>query len=127
MADVTFGLIERPVYLRRDARGTFEELINTGTWESVIAGRMAPGAVMGHHYHAHTIVCFYLLEGRAEIVTVDVHTKARNTCTITAGQGFVFRPSEARAIRHLEEVQYLLLKSHRYDPAAPDLIDYPVE
>lgn len=127
MADVTFGLIERPVYVRRDARGTFEELINTGTWESVIAGRMTQGAVLGHHYHDHTIVCFYLLAGRSEIVTVDVRTKARHQCAIEAGQGFVFRPSEARAIRHLEEVQFLLLKSHRYDPQAPDLIDYPVE
>lgn len=126
MDDVTFGLLERPVYVRTDARGTFEELINTGRWESVVAGRMAAGAVMGHHYHAHTIVCLFLLEGRAHIVTVDVPTGARREYDIGAGQGFVFRPSEARAIRYVADSQFLLLKSHRFDPAAPDLIDHRI-
>src|SRR2546427_632709 len=48
MDGLTFGVVEKPVYVRRDDRGVFEELINTGRWESVIAGRMAEGAVMGH-------------------------------------------------------------------------------
>jgi quercetin dioxygenase-like cupin family protein len=126
MDDITFGLVEKPMYVRRDARGTFEELVNTGRWESLISGRMAQGAVMGNHYHDHTIVFFYLLEGQSHIITVDVRTKARHEYDIQAGQGFVFRPSEARAIIHREDVRFLLLKSHRFDPTAPDLIDYPV-
>jgi mannose-6-phosphate isomerase-like protein (cupin superfamily) len=124
--DVVFGVVERPVYTRRDARGVFDELVTTGRWESVIAGTMTKGAVMGHHYHHHTVVAVFLLEGRARIVTEDVGTKARRECEIHAGQGFVFRPSEARAIHYLEDARFLLLKSHRYDPAAPDLIDYRV-
>lgn len=126
MDDVVFGPVERPVYTRRDDRGAFDELITVGRWESVIAGRMTRGAVMGHHYHAHTIVALFLLEGRAQVVTVDVATKARQECEIHAGQGFVFRPSEARAIRYLEDARFVLLKSHRYDPSAPDLIAYEV-
>lgn len=124
---MVFGVVERPVYTRRDARGTFDELVNTGRWESVISGRMAEGAVMGHHYHDHTVVAVFLLEGRARVVTIDVGTKARAQHEIGAGQGFVFRPSEARAIHYLEDARFLLLKSHRYDPAAPDLIEYRVE
>jgi len=126
MDGLTFGVVEKPVYVRRDDRGVFEELVNTGRWESVIAGRMAEGAVMGHHYHHHTIVFFFLLEGRSRIITVDVDTKARHEYEIRAGQGFVFRPSEARAIIHREDVRFLMLKSHRFDPQAPDLIDYQV-
>jgi dTDP-4-dehydrorhamnose 3,5-epimerase-like enzyme len=124
--DLAFGLVERPVYTRRDARGSFDELITTGRWESVIAGTMTTGAVMGHHYHDHTVVALFLLAGRAHIVTVDVGTRTRRECDISAGQGFVFRPSEARAIQYLEDARFLLLKSHRYDPAAPDLIEYRV-
>ena len=126
MDDVVFGVVERPVYTRRDARGVFDELITTGRWESVIAGTMTKGAVMGHHYHDHTVVALFLLEGRAHIVTEDVQTKTRHEYDIHGGQGFVFRPSEARAIHYLEDARFLLLKSHRYDPAAPDLIDYRV-
>jgi quercetin dioxygenase-like cupin family protein len=127
VSDVPFGPVRQPVFVRRDARGTFEELVNTGRWESVISGRMAKDAVMGHHYHDHTVVAVFLLEGRARVVTIDVGTKARGEYEIAAGQGFVFRPSEARAIHYLEDARFLLLKSHRYDPAAPDLIEYRVE
>ena len=126
MPDMPFGVVEKPVYVRRDARGTFEELVNTGRWESLISGRMVKGSVMGHHYHDHTIVFFYLLEGRSHITTVDVHTKARHEYDIHAGQGFIFHPSEARAIAHLENVRFLMMKSHRFDPSAPDLIEYQV-
>jgi mannose-6-phosphate isomerase-like protein (cupin superfamily) len=126
MDEVAFGLVDGPAYARHDARGSFEELVNTGRWESLVVGRMARGAVMGHHYHAHTVVFFYLLEGRSRIVTVDVVSRARRELEIAAGQGFVFRPSEARAIHHLEDVRFVMLKSHRFDPAAPDLIAHPV-
>ncbi|HEV8585455.1 MAG TPA: hypothetical protein VGT02_10860 [Methylomirabilota bacterium] len=126
MDEVVFGLVEAPVFVRDDGRGRFEELLNTGRWESVIHARMGRGAVIGHHYHAHTIVAYFLLEGRARVRTVDVKTGARQEATVTAGQGWIFRPSEARAIEHLEDARFLLLKSHRYDNAAPDLIDYRV-
>jgi quercetin dioxygenase-like cupin family protein len=125
--DLVFGLIERPVFTRRDERGTFDELIATGTWESVIAGTMTKGAEMGHHYHDHTVVTLFLLEGSAHIVTVDVHTAERHEYDIHKGQGFVFRPSEARAIYYVADSRFLLLKSHRYDAAVPDLIAYRVE
>jgi hypothetical protein len=126
MQDALFGLVAKPVFVRSDGRGTFGELINSGRWESLIHGVMKRGSVLGHHYHAHTIVCYWLLEGRARITTVEVNTQARYECSIDAGQGFVFRPSEARTIEHLEDSRFVMLKSHRFDPAAPDLIDYRI-
>jgi len=125
-SEIAFGLVAKPAFVRTDERGTFEELVNAGRWESLIHGHMRRGAVLGHHYHAHTIVCYYLLEGRARITTVEVTTAARSEVVIQAGQGFVFRPEEARAIEHLEDSRFVMLKSHRFDPAAPDLIPYAV-
>ena len=124
--DPRFGRVEGPAFSRRDARGVFDEVLTTGRWESLAVGRMEPGAVMGHHYHAHTVVFLWLLEGRARVVTVHVGTGARQECEIAAGQGYVFRPEEARAITYLEPSRFALMKSHRFDPAAPDLIAYPV-
>ena len=126
MDEVVFGVIAKPAFVRMDARGTFEELVNTGRWENLIHGVMKQGSVLGHHYHHHTIVCYFLLEGSARITTIDVSTKERREHALRAGQGFVFRPSEARAIEHLEDVRFVMMKSHRFDPAAPDLIDYTV-
>ena len=124
--DVSFGPLDAPAFSRIDARGTFEEVVNGGRWESLAVGRMQSGAVMGHHYHAYTVVCLWLIEGRARVVTEDVGTRERHECEIAAGQGYVFRPSEARAITFLESSRFALLKSHRFDPSAPDLIAYPL-
>jgi len=124
--DLPFGVIQAPAFVRKDSRGTFEEILNVGRWESLICGSMDKGAAMGHHYHAHTVVFFYLLEGSSHIITVDVPSNHRNEFTIRAGQGFLFRPSEARVITHLEPVRFLMMKSHRFDPKAPDLIEYRV-
>lgn len=121
-----FGRVDDPAFSRRDARGTFDEVVRVGRWQSLAVGRMEPGAVMGHHYHAHTVVFLWLLEGRARVVTVDVGTGARHESEIAAGQGYVFRPGEARAITYLEASRFALMKSHRFDPAAPDLIAYQV-
>lgn len=126
MDEIVFGVVTKPAFVRTDARGTFEELVNTGRWENLIHGVMKRGSVLGHHYHRHTVVCYLLLEGSARIITVDVNTKERHEHVIRVGQGFVFRPSEARAIEHLEDVRFLMMKSHRFDHAAPDLIDYRV-
>ncbi len=32
-----------------DARGTLHEILNQGTWESIVGGTMNPGAAMGQH------------------------------------------------------------------------------
>jgi mannose-6-phosphate isomerase-like protein (cupin superfamily) len=127
MGEVEFGVVSGPVFVRRDARGVFEELLNTGRWESCIHGEMVPGSEIGHHYHAYTVVAYFLLEGRARITTLDVHTGARQRVEIAAGQGFLFRPSEVRVVHHLEAVRFLLLKSHAFDQATPDLIPYRLD
>lgn len=124
--DLPWGIVPKPAFVREDARGLFEEVLNVGRWESLIVGTMRAGAVLGHHYHAHTVVFFYLQEGRSQIVTVDTQTGERREAEIHSGQGFLFRPAEARAIIHLDPVRFVMLKSHRFDPAAPDLIQYQV-
>ena len=127
MDDITFGVVDGPVFVRRDARGVFEELVNTGRWESCIHGLMVAGSEIGHHYHAYTVVAYFLLAGRARITTLDVNTRERTQVEIAAGQGFVFRPSQARVVHHLEESRFLLLKAPAFDPAKPDLIAYRVD
>ncbi len=126
MEEVRFGFVEKPVFVREDERGVFEEVINFGTWESLIYGKMKKNAVMGNHYHAYTILFLYLLEGSAQIITIEVNTKERREKVIRAGQGIVFRPSEARAIKYLEDSQFVIMKSKKYDPDNPDLIPYEV-
>jgi mannose-6-phosphate isomerase-like protein (cupin superfamily) len=127
MADIVFGVVDAPVFVRRDARGVFEELLNTGHWQSCIHGVMVAGSEIGHHYHAYTVVAYFLLEGRARITTLDVTSSERQEVEIQAGQGFIFRPSQVRVVHHLENVRYLLLKSHAFDHARPDLIAYRID
>jgi dTDP-4-dehydrorhamnose 3,5-epimerase-like enzyme len=116
-----------PAFERTDERGLFREILNGGSWESLISGRMNPGAVLGNHYHRKTTIFFYLAEGSARIRTVDVETRERDDLLLHAGHGVMLRTNESHAIRFLEEAEFLMLKSLKYDPTDPDTFDYPVE
>jgi dTDP-4-dehydrorhamnose 3,5-epimerase-like enzyme len=123
---MTAHTIIRPSFQRSDARGLFQEVLNEGRWESIITGRMRAGAVLGNHYHKHTLVFFFLLGGAADVRTVHVETGARDAFTLGANEGVILRTDESHAITFSEEGDFLLLKSAKYDPAAPDTYHFPV-
>lgn len=116
-----------PVYERRDDRGAFLEVLNSGRWESLICGRMNPGSVIGNHYHKRTEVFLYLAAGRAAIRTVHVETGDSDDFRLHSGQGVLLPPGESHGIRFLEESEIVMLKSHRYDEADPDIFPFPVQ
>jgi dTDP-4-dehydrorhamnose 3,5-epimerase-like enzyme len=116
-----------PTFERKDARGTFTELLNDGRWESVIYGRMAPGAVLGHHYHERTIVCFFLVDGDATVTSLHVDSGVRVRDHLPAMHGVVFPVKVAHAIRFGRDSAFVMLKSLRYDPQHPDTIPFTVE
>jgi dTDP-4-dehydrorhamnose 3,5-epimerase-like enzyme len=115
-----------PSFQRRDARGLFQEVLNTGSWQSVISGAMNAGAVLGQHYHRHTEVFFFLFSGSVSIRTVHVETGAWEQFTLQANQGVLLRTWESHAITFSEPGEFLLLKSRRYDAADPDTYAWPV-
>lgn len=115
-----------PSFQRNDARGLFQEVLNDGRWESIISGRMNPGAVLGNHYHKRTLVFFFLLSGAADVRTIHVETGARDAFSLGANQGVTLHTDESHAITFTETGDFLLLKSMKYDPADPDTYHYPV-
>jgi dTDP-4-dehydrorhamnose 3,5-epimerase-like enzyme len=116
-----------PSFERADERGLFQEVLNDGQWESLIAGRMNAGAALGNHYHKKTVIFFYLTRGSARIKTVHVHTDERDVFSLESGQGVMLRTDESHIIRFLEESEFVMLKSLRYNSADPDTYEFPVE
>lgn len=118
--------IVKPSFERKDERGVFKEVLNEGTWEALICGTMKPHSVMGNHYHKETLVFFYISSGSASIRTVHVHTRQRDSFSLAGGHGVFLRTNEAHEIKFLEDSEFVMLKSLKYDPAAPDTFDFPV-
>jgi dTDP-4-dehydrorhamnose 3,5-epimerase-like enzyme len=118
--------ILEPTFQRRDGRGLFQEVLNDGTWESIVSGRMNAGAIMGNHYHKKTLVFFFLYSGSADIRTVHIDTNERDAFTLNANQGVMLHTNESHAITFTAESDFLLLKSLRYDPDDPDTYEHPV-
>lgn len=116
-----------PSFTRRDERGTFTEVLREGPWHTVITGHMRSGAVLGHHYHRRTRMCFFLLRGRATVQIVRVTDGHRRTTHLEPGEGTYLETNEAHAIRFLADAEFLLLKSEPYDPARADTIPFRVE
>ncbi len=118
--------ILKPTFTRTDARGTLHEILNQGTWESIVGGTMNPGAAMGQHYHKETLVFFYLLSGSATVKTIDVATGARDEFRLGAQEGVIFPVNETHVVIFDERSDYLMIKSKQYDPQNPDTYAYPV-
>jgi len=116
-----------PSFMRTDDRGMFVEVLNDGTWQALVSGRMNPEAVMGNHYHRKTVVFFFLATGAARIKTVNVETAEKDDFMLRGGQGVVLKVNESHSIRFQELSDFIMLKSQRYDPAEPDTYQFPVE
>jgi quercetin dioxygenase-like cupin family protein len=119
--------ILKPSFERQDDRGLFQELLNTGTWETAVYARMNPDAVLGNHYHKKTEIFLYLLTGTAEIRTVHVQSGQRDQFRLEAGSGVILHAYHSHAIRFTKESEVFMLKSLRYDEADPDTYSFPVE
>ena len=116
-----------PVFERNDERGTFAEVLNSGPWETFISCHMNPDSVLGNHYHKKTSIFLYILRGSARIKTVHVQTGSEDQFSLESGQGVILRPMESHSIRLLQESEFVMLKSHRYDQADPDTFHFPVK
>jgi hypothetical protein len=46
---------------------------------------------------------------------------------LRAGQGVILNTNESHAIRFIEESDFVMLKSLRYNPADPDTYQFPVK
>jgi hypothetical protein len=116
-----------PCFERTDDRGIFREVLNDGNWEALICGRMNPDAVVGNHYHKKTLIFFYLSSGSVRITTVNMETGAKDVFLLKSGQGVILTINESHAIRFLEESDFIMLKSLRYDAADPDTYLFPIK
>ena len=115
-----------PTHERRDERGELREIVNGFPAKALLTGRMKAGAVMGNHFHRRTRIFFFLQSGGASVETVHAETGARDSFTLSAGQGVVLEPNESHAIAFSAESEWLMLKSEAYDPADPDTYPLPV-
>lgn len=118
--------ILKPTFVRQDARGVFREVLNTGSWESVLLGDASSGAVLGNHYHQETLVFFFLISGSAKVFTEHTETKTRDEFALGILEGVMLQTMESHAIVFQEPSQYVMLKSKQYDPEAPDTYPYSV-
>ncbi len=116
-----------PAYERNDERGTFREVLNNGHWEALLSGCMHADAVMGNHYHKKTVVFFFLTRGSAAFKTINVETGEKDNFDLKSGQGVMLAVNESHAIRFLDESEFIMLKSHRYETADPDTFHFSVE
>jgi len=118
--------ILRPSFTRNDDRGAMHELLNGGEWHSVIYGQCVAGSHMGNHYHKETLVLFFLITGRADVILEDIVTGQRSTLELSALEGIIFQTNESHVLTFTEDTNYVMLKSLAYDPDNPDTFEHPL-
>ena len=116
----------QPKYERRDERGVLRELLTQGEWRALLNGSMHAGAHMGHHYHMHTQLFFYLTSGSASVRVVQVESGTISEQNITAGEGIIIPVMHSHRILFQQESSFILLKSQPYSPNNPDTFPFQV-
>lgn len=110
-----------PTFIRNDNRGKFIEVVNEGPWETVIVGSMKKGKIMGEHYHRECRAYFFLTSGKAGVKIRHLVDQTTDDVELSAEQGIYFLPFEIHNIEYLEDSDFLLLKSYRYNDSRPDI------
>ncbi len=120
--------IIKNIFERKDDRGVFREYINSDSvWKSINGGFMRKGSVMGNHYHKKCETMFFLVSGSVEILIKDL--KKENSkiekFTLNNNEGIIFEPYETHANVFLEDSEFILLKSEKFDRTNEDI--YPAK
>ncbi len=113
-------------FIRNDKRGTFVEVINSKTWESIIFGEMKRGAVMGNHYHKKTTVFFYLISGSAQVNIINVITKKTKSVKLAQNEGIILSPDHSHSILYITDSSFIMGKSQKYNKENPDTYSFEV-
>ncbi len=110
-----------PSFTRIDDRGTFVEALNGETWNNISFGSMNKDAVMGNHYHKKTDVFFYVTKGSVEVKMIGVKNgKLKEKFILKQNEGVIFKTWYSHAIKFLEESNFVMGKSLKYDEKDPD-------
>ncbi len=111
--------ILKPYIEKKDARGLFSGIINSGTWEEMNIIETDEGGVRGGHYHKTTVELFYILSGRVE---VEISGNGREKKIYPVGEGdiFLIDPLEVHTFRCLTKCRWINVLSKKIDPQVPD-------
>ena len=109
-----------------DDRGSFQGLVNFGTWKEVNIICSEAGAIRGNHYHKNTDELFIILEGKIRItlqaVLSDEELDAEKK-TVDVQMGDVFKIE--KNVNHIFEIKenskWLNILSQILDKNSPDL------
>ena len=115
----------KPTFERNDARGLFQEWVNSGEWKELNYGSMKEGGLMGNHYHKVTEMMFFLISGSADVVIENIKTRKKENLKLGPREGVAFHPFESHALKFTADTEFVMLKSG-YDPKNPDIFEPPV-
>jgi mannose-6-phosphate isomerase-like protein (cupin superfamily) len=118
---VTKPAAVKPSFSRKDDRGLFVEIVTEGPWETVIHGTMKSQKKMGNHYHRENKAFFFLTRGRAQVTVKHIVDGTSDEIVLGPGEGIYFLPFEIHTITYLEDSDFILLKSYRYNSQKPDI------
>lgn len=82
------------------------------------------GAPRGNHYHRRKHECVYIIEGKLEVVSIDLATKKQEKYVLSVGDLICSPPNNAHAYIPLEYTRAIVFAPEPFD--AEDTIPYQV-
>lgn len=111
----------KPTYVRKDKRGVFVEIVNSGRWEHLSYGKIKKDATLGSHYHKRTKIIFFLINGKCQVFMRNIKTGEVKKFELIPNVGVIIPPLTFHIISFLSNSNFVMIKSERYDSKNPDV------
>jgi mannose-6-phosphate isomerase-like protein (cupin superfamily) len=110
----------KPYRQLADARGLFQGIINSGSWEEVNYIETRGGETRGGHYHRETTELFFIIDGEIEIDISDVAGSSKERHIVKKGDIFIVEPLEVHTFRCLTDSRWINVLSKRMNEIEQD-------
>jgi len=117
----------------KDERGnlvenTLEEIMNDS--KHFFISKSKPNVIRGNHYHKNKSEWFYIIQGTAKIVVIDIESNKREERIVKAEDNIIVQmePHKAHAIQNIGTGEMILLAliNEVLDHENPDTYHYQV-
>jgi len=108
-----------------DERGSFEGLVNFGTWKEINMVTSRRDMVRGDHYHKNTEELFIILEGKIRVCLENMEEGKRRgeslELYVEEGDVFIIEPNVCHTFHVLTDSRWINVLSRPIELENPDL------
>lgn len=111
----------KPFHNFHDNRGEIKGIINNGNWEESNFIFSKKGSLRGNHYHKETTELIFVIEGKIEVILMDLISKKKIILVLEENSILKITPYTVHTFKVIRESKWINYLSKKFDKEKPDI------